>query len=424
MALEFCGCIVPLATISTSKSHLIFFIMAKRTIVAMPGDGIGKIVLQESIRVLNAVGFDAEYVHGDIGWEFWCKEGDPFPVRTQKLLELHKIGLFGAITSKPKDKTAAELAPELREKGFTYYSPIVTMRQKYDLDICMRPCKTFAGNPLNFIRRGYGGVIEEPVVDTMIFRQNTEGLYGGVEWTNPPDQVYDALMTHKKFKENFAWCPRPDLAVSTRIFTRKYTTRIVKAAFEYAKAKGFSTVTVCEKPNVIRETSGMMLKIAQEMSINEYPGIKVQDTNIDAQMMWLTKNPEAYNVIVAGNMFGDIVSDAFAGLVGGLGFACSANIGPEIAVFEPTHGSAPKYAEFNPSIVNPIAMILSACMMLEHIGEGEKAKRIYAAVAALVAEGKVKTYDMMKLPGKPDVFSKGAVNTQQMTDAIINQIVK
>ena len=396
--------------------------MAKRTIVAMPGDGIGKIVLQESIRVLNAVGFDAEYVHGDIGWEFWCKEGDPFPVRTQKLLEQHKIGLFGAITSKPKDKTAAELAPELRDKGFTYYSPIVTMRQKYDLDICMRPCKTFAGNPLNFIRRGYGGVIEEPVVDTMIFRQNTEGLYGGVEWTNPPDQVYDALMTHKKFKENFAWCPRPDLAVSTRIFTRKYTTRIVKAAFEYAKAKGFSTVTVCEKPNVIRETSGMMLKIAQEMSKNEYPGIKVQDTNIDAQMMWLTKNPEAYNVIVAGNMFGDIVSDAFAGLVGGLGFACSANIGPEIAVFEPTHGSAPKYAEFNPSIVNPVAMILSACMMLEHIGEGEKAKRIYAAVGDLVKEGKVKTYDMMKLPGKPDVFSKGAVNTQEMTDAIIEKL--
>ncbi len=397
--------------------------MAKRTIVAMPGDGIGKLVLQESIRVLNAVGFDAEYVHGDIGWEFWCKEGNPLPDHTLKLLEEHKIGLFGAITSKPKDKTEAELAPELKGKGFVYYSPIVSMRQKYDLDICMRPCKTFKGNPLNFIRRGYGGVIEEPVIDTMIFRQNTEGLYGGVEWTNPPDQVYDALMTHKKFRENFAWCPRTDLAVSTRIFTRKYTTRIVKAAFEYAKAKGFSSVTVCEKPNVIRETSGMMLKIAQEMSKNEYPGIKVVDTNIDAQMMWLTKNPETYNVIVAGNMFGDIVSDAFAGLVGGLGFACSANIGPEIAVFEPTHGSAPKYAEFNPSIVNPIAMILSACMMLEHIGEGEKAKQIYDAVAAVVAEGKVKTYDMMKLPGKPDVFGKGAVNTQEMTDAIIAKLI-
>lgn len=396
--------------------------MAKRTIVAMPGDGIGKVVLDEAIRVLDAAGFEADYVHGDIGWEFWCKEGDPFPERTQKLLEEHKIGLFGAITSKPKDKAEAELSPDLKGKGYVYYSPIVSMRQKYDLDICMRPCKTFKGNPLNFIRRGFGGVIEEPVVDTMIFRQNTEGLYGGVEWTNPPDQVYDALMTHKKFKDNFAWCPRPELAVSTRIFTKKYTTRIVKAAFEYAKSKGIGTVTVCEKPNVIRETSGMMLKIAQEMSKTEYPDIKVQDTNIDAQMMWLTKNPETYRVIVAGNMFGDIVSDGFAGLIGGLGFACSANIGPEIAVFEPTHGSAPKYAEYSPSIVNPIAMIMSACMMLDHIGEHAISEAIQKAVAEVVEEGKVMTYDMMKLPGKPDVFDKGAANTTQMADAIIAKI--
>ncbi|MBN1197941.1 MAG: isocitrate/isopropylmalate dehydrogenase family protein [Bacteroidales bacterium] len=396
--------------------------MSKRTIVAMPGDGIGKVVLNEAIRILDAVGFDAEYVHGDIGWEFWCTEGNPLPDRTLRLLEEHKIGLFGAITSKPKDKAAAELAPGLRDKGYVYYSPIVSMRQRYDLDICMRPCKTFTGNPLNFIRRGFGGTIEEPEIDTMIFRQNTEGLYGGVEWTHPSDQVYDALMTHPKFKQNFAWCPRPELAVSTRIFTKKYTERIVRAAFEYAKSKGFESVTVCEKPNVIRETSGMMLKIAQDLAKTEYPGIYVNNTNIDAQMMWLTKNPEIYNVIVAGNMFGDIVSDGFAGLVGGLGFACSANIGPEIAVFEPTHGSAPKYAEMNPSIVNPIAMILSACMMLDHIGETELSNKIQHAVAEVILEGKVKTYDMMKLPGKQDVIEKGAATTQQMADAVIFKI--
>jgi isocitrate dehydrogenase (NAD+) len=396
--------------------------MAKRTIVTMPGDGIGKVVLVEATKVLDAVGFDAEYVHADIGWDFWCKEGNPFPERTQKLLEKHKIGLFGAITSKPKDKAEAELSAEMKGKGHVYYSPIVAMRQKYDLDICKRPCKTFTGNPLNFIRRGPNNTIEEPVVDAMIFRQNTECLYGGVEWTNPSDLVYDALMTHPKFRENFAWCPRPELAVSTRIFTKKYTTRIVKAAFEYAKEKGFKTVTVCEKPNVIRETSGMMLKVAQEMSKNEYPDIKVQDTNIDAQMMWLTKNPETYHVLVAGNMFGDIVSDGFAGLVGGLGFACSANIGPEIAVFEPTHGSAPKYADFSPSIVNPIAMVLSACMMLEHLGEMDKAKRIYDAVAAVVLEGKVKSYDMLKLPGTPEAIAKGAASTEQIGDAIVAKL--
>jgi isocitrate/isopropylmalate dehydrogenase len=398
--------------------------MAKRTIVAMPGDGIGKPVLEQAIRVLEAAGFEAEYVHGDIGWEFWCKEGNPLPDRTIKLLEEHKIGLFGAITSKPKDKAAAELAPELRDKGFIYYSPIVTMRQKFGLDICMRPCQTFVGNPLNFVRRAADGGVDEPVVDCMIFRQNTEGLYGGVEWTNPGDQVYDALMTHPRFKDNFAWCPRPELAVSTRIITKKYATRIIKAAFEYAKARGFDKITLCEKPNVIRETSGMMLKIAQEMSKSEYPNIWVEDVNIDAMMMWLTKSPENYHVIVSENMFGDIVSDAFAGLIGGLGFATSAQFNPEsgVAVFEPTHGSAPKYADYPVSIVNPIAMINSAVMMLEHIGENAIAKRIHAAVAEVVAEGKVKAYDMMKLKGSPDVINQGAVSTTQMADAIIAKL--
>jgi isocitrate/isopropylmalate dehydrogenase len=396
--------------------------MAKRTIVVMPGDGIGKAVCDAAVKVLNAANFDAEYVHADIGWEFWCKEGNPLPDRTIKLLEQHKIALFGAITSKPKDKAEAELAPELKGKGYNYYSPIVSMRQRFGLDICMRPCKAFKGNPLNFIRRGAGNTIEEPIVNTMIFRQNTEGLYGGVEWTNPPDQVYDALMTHPKFKQNFAWCPRPELAVSTRILTKKYSTRILKAAFDYAKKQGFKTVYLAEKPNVIRETSGMMLKIAQDMSKNEYPDINVNNLNIDAIMMWLTKNPEIYNVVVASNMFGDIVSDGFAGLVGGLGFACSANIGPEVAVFEPTHGSAPKYADYETSIVNPIAMVLSACMMLDHIGENKLSEKIQNAVADVVAEGKVKAYDMLKLSGSPDVINKGAASTMQMADAIIAKL--
>lgn len=398
--------------------------MEKRTIVAMPGDGIGKAVLDECIRVLDAAGFQANYVNGDIGWEFWCKEGNPLPDRTIKLLEDHKIGLFGAITSKPKDKAAAELAPELHGKGFQYYSPIVTMRQKFGLDICMRPCQTLPGNPLNFVRKNAVGGVDEPVIDVMIFRQNTEGLYGGVEWTNPSDKVYDAFMTHPKFKDNFEWCPRPELAISTRIFTKKYTTRIVKAAFEYAKKRGFSKITVCEKPNVIRETSGMMLKIAQEMSKAEYPNIWVEDVNIDAMTMWLTKNPENYNVIVAGNMFGDIVSDSFAGLIGGLGFATSAQFNPDsgVAVFEPTHGSAPKYADYPVSIVNPVAMILSAVMMLEHLNENEMANKIRKAVSEVVAEGKVRAYDMLKMKGSPEVVNHGAASTKQMADAIIAKL--
>jgi 3-isopropylmalate dehydrogenase len=165
----------------------------------------------------------------------------------------------------------------------------------------------------------------------------------------------------------------------------------------------------------------MYLKIARQIQ-KDYPEIQLWDTNIDAQMMWLTKNPEDYGVLVAENMFGDIISDGFAGLVGGLGFACSANIGDEVAVFEPTHGSAPKYEQLNPSIVNPIAMVLSACMMLDHIGETEKADKIRNAIAAVIEEGKVRTYAMMKLRGGTKAIDQGAATTQQMTDAIIEKM--
>lgn len=391
-----------------------------RTIVALPGDGIGKVVLDESIRVLNAVGFEANYVHGDIGWEFWCKEGNALPERTIKLLEENKIGLFGAITSKPKDDAVKELAPELQDKGYVYFSPIVGLRQHFNLDICVRPCKAFKGNPLNFIRKDGKGGFEEPAVDAVIFRQNTEGMYGGIEWTNPPKNVRDAFETHPKMK-GFKHVPSEEMAISTRIVTKKATERIIRAAFEYAKKFGYKNVTVCEKPNVLRETSGMYLKTAKQIA-KEFPGIDLWDTNIDAQMMWLTKNPENYGVLVSENMFGDIISDGFAGLVGGLGFACSANIGDEVAVFEPTHGSAPKYAELNPSIVNPIAMILSACMMLDHIGENDKAEKIRKAVAEVIEEGKVKTYDMMKLRGSAKAIEEGAATTQQMGDAIIEKL--
>jgi 3-isopropylmalate dehydrogenase len=391
--------------------------MARRTVVSMPGDGIGKVVLPEAIRVLDAVGFDAEYVHADIGWDSWVNEGDPLPERTIDLLREHGLGLFGAITSKPKHEAAAELRPELRDQGLVYYSPIVSLRQTFDLDVCIRPCRSFQGNPLNFIRRTADGGFEEPPVDAVIFRQNTEGLYGGVEWTDPPAEVRSALATHPKFAM-FADTPGPDLAISTRIFTRRRCHRIVRAAFEYARRHGYRSVTVCEKPNVLRETSGMMEEEARRIQ-EDFPGIEHWSTNIDAQMMWLTKNPEDYGVIVAGNMFGDIVSDAFAGLVGGLGFACSANIGDEVAVFEPTHGSAPKYERLDPPIVNPIAMILTGAMMLDHVGESDRAGRVRDAVGAVVREGKFRAYDMMKLPGGPGVIDQGAATTTQLTDAIL-----
>ena len=398
--------------------------MRKHKIVTLPGDGIGSIVLKEALRVLDATGFSADYIHGDIGWEFWCKEGNPLPERTIDLVREHKTALFGAITSKPKEEANSELNPSLKGQGYTYSSPIVGLRQLFNLDICVRPCKSYKGNPLNFIRRGKGNTIEEPLVDVVIFRQNTEGLYSGVEWTSPPEQVYNALMTHPRFRDNFGNVPVSEISVSTRIFTRKATERIISAAFEHARNYGYKSVTVCEKPNVIRETSGLMWKLAKDIQKNSYPEIRLQNTNIDAQMMWLTKNPEDYEVIVAGNMFGDIASDAFAGLIGGLGFACSAQYSDKgVAVFEPTHGSAPKYSDYPVSIVNPIAMIESACMMLDYLNENEISNRIRKAIAQVIEEGTVRTYDMMKMQGSPDVVQKGAATTFQMTDAIISKLI-
>jgi isocitrate dehydrogenase (NAD+) len=393
--------------------------MDQRNIVTMPGDGIGKTLLPEALRVLDAVGFKANYIPADIGWEYWRNEGNPLPQRTLDLLEKHKIGLFGAITSKPKDQADRELNTELKDKGYVYYSPIVGLRQHFNLDICIRPCRTFKGNPLNFVKQ-MGGQVMEPEINTVVFRQNTEGLYSGVEWTNPPERVRSALATHPRMAA-FKSTPGEDLAVSCRIITRNACRRIAAEAFRYARRYRYKSVTVCEKPNILRETSGMMREEAIKMS-REFPGISLWETNIDAQMMWLNKNPEDYGVIVTSNMFGDIISDAFSGLVGGLGFANSANIGEDCAIFEPTHGSAPKYEDLKPSIVNPIAMILSACLMLDYLTEDEKADRIRSAISAVVAEGKVRTFDLLRMVGGAGVIAQGAASTKEMTDAIIGRL--
>jgi isocitrate dehydrogenase (NAD+) len=393
--------------------------MNQRSIVIMPGDGIGKTLLPEALRVLEAAGYAATYIPADIGWEFWRTEGNPLPQRTLDLLEKYKIGLFGAITSKPKDQADRELDSRLKNKGCVYYSPIVGLRQHFNLDVCIRPCRTFKGNPLNFVKQAGGRAIE-PDISVVVFRQNTEGLYSGVEWSNPPKEIRSALETHPKMAA-FKSIPNEDMAISCRIITRNACQRIITAAFQYAQRWGYKSVTVCEKPNILRETSGMMREEAIKIA-RDFPEIPLWETNIDAQMMWLNKNPEDYGVIVTSNMFGDIISDAFSGLVGGLGFSNSANIGDDCAIFEPTHGSAPKYEKLNPSIVNPIAMILSACLMLDYLNETERANRIRAAIASVIAEGKVRTYDMLRLVGGAAVFAQGAASTEEMTDAIIKRL--
>jgi len=349
-------------------------------IALLPGDGVGGDVLEAAKAVLDAVGFEADYEYGDIGWKFWRKEGNPLPDRTIDLLKRTDCCLFGAITSKPKEEAAAELDPSLRDKGFVYSSPIVGLRQLLGLHTNLRPCKAYTGNPLNL----------RDDIDLVVFRENTEGLYCGVEWHPVPETVRAAFDTHKKMKM-FDGVPNEDLAISTRIFTRRGCRAILRDAFEYAKKHGYPTVTVAEKPNVIRETSGLMVREARAMG-GEYPGIELRETNIDAMCMWLVKNPQDYGVLVSSNMFGDILSDLAAQIVGGLGFACAGNIGDDYAVFEPTHGSAPKYV--GQDKVNPIATIRSAKMMLDYLGETALAEKIETAVSSTIREGRLRTYDM------------------------------
>ena len=356
--------------------------MAKYRIGWMPGDGVGVDVMDATKVVLDKLGFDADYIHGDIGWEIWRTEANPLPDRTIEMLKSVDAALFGAITSKPKEEAEKELVPELKGQGHVYRSPIVRLRQTFNLQTNLRPCKAYSGNPLNF----------RDDLDLVVFRQNTEGLYMGVEYHPLPQDVREKLTeTHPAQMSRMDGVDNEDIAISTRIFTREGCQNIVRDAFEYAKKFGYKSVTIVEKPNVIRETSGLMVREARKIA-TEYPGIELWETNIDAMCMWLVKNPQNYGVLVASNMFGDIVSDLCAQLIGGLGFACSGNIGKDVAIFEPSHGSAPKYVGMNK--VNPIAMMLSAKMMLDHLGEVEMANKLEKAVADVIAEGQVRTYDM------------------------------
>lgn len=353
----------------------------KYKIAWLPGDGIGVDVLDATKIVLDKLQLNAEYPHGDIGWEFWCSEGDALPERTVELLKNSDAAMFGAITSKPVKAAEEELVPELRGKGLIYRSPIVRMRQMFDLYICLRPCKAYDGNLLNY----------KNDVDIVVFRENTEDLYSGVEFNPVPEELAELLKKISRPFANFKDVPLNELAISSKIVTRKGSERIIRAAFEFARKNNRKKVTVVHKANVVRATEGMFLDIAKEVH-KDFPEIEMDDANVDAICMWLLKNPANYDVIVATNMFGDIISDLVAQMVGGLGFGCSGNIGKKLGVFEPSHGSAPKYA--GQYKVNPIATILSAKMMLDWLGETEKGARLEKAVAEVIKEGKVRTYDM------------------------------
>lgn len=355
--------------------------MKKYKIAWLPGDGVGTEVLEALKITFDKLNFNAEYIHGDIGWDFWCKEGDAFPERTIELLKNVDAAMFGAITSKPVKAAEEELVPELKGKGLVYRSPIVRMRQLFDLYNCLRPTKAYKGNALNYRND----------IDIVVFRENTEDLYAGVEFNTVPDELKEVLAKINPPFAKFKDLPGSEFAISCKVNTRLGCERIIREAFEFAKKHNRKKVTVVHKANVVRATDGLFLEIGKQVA-KDYPEIIFDEGNIDAMTMWLLKNPERYDVLVAPNLYGDIISDLCAQMVGGLGFACSGNIGKKLAVFEPTHGSAPKYTGMYK--VNPIATILAGKMMLEWLGELDLAHKLEKAVADVIAEGKVKTYDM------------------------------
>jgi isocitrate/isopropylmalate dehydrogenase len=368
--------------------------MSRYRIGWLPGDGIGPEVLTAARLVLDRLGLDAEYIEGDIGWECWQREGDALPLRTIDLLSSVDAALFGAVTSKPAKAAEAELSPALQGRGLSYRSPIVRMRQLFDLYVCLRPCKAYPGNPLN-LREG---------IDLVVFRENTEDLYAGVEFSPVPPEVAQTLAKNAASFAPFRDLPPDGYAVSCKINTWAGSERIARAAFEHARAHGRRKVTIVHKANVVRATDGLFLEAARSVA-GEFPDLAISDANVDALCMWLLKNPLDYEVLVAPNLYGDIISDLCAQMVGGLGFACSGNIGVRLAIFEPTHGSAPKYAGLGK--VNPLATILAAKMMLEWLGETAAAARLEQAVADVIAEGRVRTYDM-----------GGTSTTQEMAQAV------
>jgi 3-isopropylmalate dehydrogenase len=309
---------------------------------------------------MDATGLDIEWVDAQAGWCMWEEKGNTVPPETWEVLENTQGCLFGAITSKPGIK------------GFK--SAILQIRQKFDLYINLRPVKAFKGVPLNL----------RDDIDMVLFRENSEGLYSGIEFHPVPEEL-------KKMHEGFARFGDEELAASLRVFSRKGCRRIVEAAFKYAAENGRKKVTAVHKANVIRLTDGMFLEEFRKVA-EKYPDIETTEENVDAVCMWFIKNPQFYDVLVTTNMFGDIVSDEACQLCGGLGFGASGNIGDNYALFEPSHGSAPKYeGQFK---VNPMAMLLSARMMVDWLGEKEVANKMVKAIAEVLEEGKVKTYDL------------------------------
>ncbi|MFA5097723.1 MAG: isocitrate/isopropylmalate dehydrogenase family protein [Candidatus Margulisiibacteriota bacterium] len=356
------------------------------TISLIPGDGIGPEITEATRRCVDATGVKIKWEVVEAGSDVMDKYGTPLPKEVLDSIRKNKVALKGPITTPIG-------------KGFR--SVNVALRKELDLYACVRPCKSYRG-----VRSRYENI------DLVIVRENTEDLYAGIEFEEGKKETKDLIEQIETLSGKHI---NKDSGVSIKPISVMGTKRIVKYAFDYAVKNKRRKVTAVSKANIMKHTDGLFLAVAKEVS-KKYEGkVEYEERLVDNMCMQLVQKPELYDVLVLPNLYGDILSDLCAGLVGGLGMAPGANIGKDTALFEPTHGSAPKYKGKNK--VNPVAMILSAVLMLRHIGEKEAADKLEAAVSRVIDDGKNVTYDMKPRPDDPT-----AVGTSQMADAIIGAL--
>jgi isocitrate dehydrogenase (NAD+) len=352
-------------------------------VTLIPGDGIGPEVAEASRRVLEATGVVFKWDVAEAGADVIDKYGTPLPGSVLDSVRKNKVALKGPITT---------------PVGSGFRSVNVALRKELDLYACVRPCKTYPGVPSLYKN-----------IDLVVIRENTEDLYAGIEFEQGTPEAMKLIQLTAETKRGTV---REDSGISLKVISEAGSRRIVRFAFEYARAYGRKKVTAISKANILKFSDGLFLRVAREVA-QEYQGIEFEDRLVDNMTMQLVKNPRQFDVIVAPNLYGDILSDLCAGLVGGLGVAPGANVGDDIAVFEPTHGSAPKYAGQNKA--NPMAMMLSGVMMLRRLSEENAADKLEKAIADVIAEGESVTYDM-----RSDRAS--AVGTAQVADAVIEKL--
>ncbi len=357
----------------------------KHDVTLIPGDGVGPELAEATRRVLDATGVDIRWEVAIIGQQAQELFGTPLPP--------------AAVASIRKNKVALK-APVTTPIGSGFRSVNVALRQQMDLYVCLRPYKTYPG-----INTPYGDV------DIVVVRENTEDLYAGIEFAKDSPEAASLMGLVQRTTGTRI---KPDSAISLKVISQQASERIVRFAFDYARSHGRKKVTAVHKANILKFSDGLFLDVAREVA-RDYSDIEFNDVVLDAACMQLVRRPGQFDVLVLPNFYGDFISDLCAGLTGGLGVAPGANIGDDIATFEATHGSAPKYAGQNK--VNPMALMLSAVMMLRHLGETDSADNMENAIAEVIAEGKNVTYDL-----KPDPRDSSAVGTSQVADAVIARL--